>query len=150
MDEALAVAPTLALPRLVLVGERDEVVPSAAYDALLDRLAGPGCLVVRYPEGWHLLLRDLQRARVFADILAWLEGRTPPSGGAKACAAAAREPTAGWGKRSASRAGTRLGDRPPRRLSALPSERVAPAVGAAKPGGRLLRTLGHQAFGSEH
>jgi len=89
MDEALALAPTLAVPRLVLIGERDEVMPEAAYDMLLDQLAGPDCTVVRYPEGWHLLLRDHQRERVFADILAWLEGGAPPSGRAEPCGAGA-------------------------------------------------------------
>jgi len=88
IDEALAAAPRLAVPRLVLIGERDEVVPDAAYDALLERLAGPGCTAVRYPEGWHLLLRDRQRARVFADILAWLAGEALPSGLAEACGSA--------------------------------------------------------------
>ena len=88
MDEALAAAPALDLPRLVLIGAKDEVVPAEAYDALLARLAGPGCTVIRYPEGWHLLLRDHQRARVFADILAWLDDRPPPRARAEACAAA--------------------------------------------------------------
>ena len=87
MDEALAVAPELDLPRLVLIGEKDEVVPEAAYDALVARLAGPGCTVIHYPEGWHLLLRDHQRGRVFADVLAWIAGHPPPSGNARACAA---------------------------------------------------------------
>jgi alpha-beta hydrolase superfamily lysophospholipase len=89
MDEAVAAAHDVTLPRLVLVGDKDEIVPSAAFDALLGRLAGPACTVVRYPEGWHLLLRDHQRARVFADILAWLDGRSPPSGRAQACVEAA-------------------------------------------------------------
>jgi alpha-beta hydrolase superfamily lysophospholipase len=88
MDEALAAAPTLDLSRLVLIGEKDEVVPAAAYDALLARLAGPGCTVIRYPEGWHLLLRDHQRARVFADILTWLDQPMPRFERAEPCASA--------------------------------------------------------------
>lgn len=88
MDEALAAAPALAGRRLVLIGARDEVVPPAAFDALLDRLAGPDCTVARYAEGWHLLLRDHQRERVFADILAWLDGRPPTAGEARPCGAA--------------------------------------------------------------
>jgi hypothetical protein len=62
-------------------------VPADAYAALLDRLAGPDCRVVRYADGWHLLLRDHQRARVFADILAWLEDDAPTNGAVAACAA---------------------------------------------------------------
>ncbi len=88
MDEALAAAPGLAGRRLVLIGARDEVVPPAAFEVLLEQLAGPACTLVRYAEGWHLLLRDHQRERVFADVLAWLDDRPPRAGDVRRCAAA--------------------------------------------------------------
>lgn len=77
MDEAVARAPELELPVLVLVGERDEIIPPYVIRRFAGRLAEASCQLVAYPEGWHLLLRDHQRARVWNDIIAWLEGDTP-------------------------------------------------------------------------
>jgi hypothetical protein len=37
------------------------------------------CSVVTYLNGWHLLLRDHQRERVFRDVVAWVGGEPPPS-----------------------------------------------------------------------
>ncbi len=85
MDEAVAKAPELALPVLVLVGERDEIIPPEVILRFAGRLAGASCQLVVYPEGWHLLLRDHQRARVWNDIVAWLEGDMPAA--AASCAA---------------------------------------------------------------
>ncbi|MFP4129898.1 MAG: lysophospholipase [Halorhodospira sp.] len=86
MDRALAVAPGLSSRALILYGEQDEVIPP-----------GPTCLMLRrlpehpserqrlalYPEGYHMLTRDLQRERVHADLAAWLldpDGGDLPSG----------------------------------------------------------------------
>jgi alpha-beta hydrolase superfamily lysophospholipase len=85
MDRGIEAAPGLTQPRLVLLGRKDEVVPARAVDAFLATLAPERCTVVRYPEGWHLLLRDLGREVVIADILAWIEGRALPSRLATAC-----------------------------------------------------------------
>ncbi len=79
MDRGLAAAPELRLPRLVLVGDKDEVVPEAAYAAFLARLAAEDCTLIRYPEGWHLLYRDRQRAVPIADTIAWVRGEAPDS-----------------------------------------------------------------------
>ncbi|GBD42452.1 hypothetical protein HRbin39_01845 [bacterium HR39] len=85
MDRARADAPRLRLPVLVLVGERDEIVPPAAQISFARAIPSPRCTLVVYPEGWHLLLRDLQRERVWRDVLAWMEGRPLPSGLAEPC-----------------------------------------------------------------
>lgn len=74
MDEAVARAPDLELPTLVLMGERDEIIPPDVTARFVERLEPAQCAAVVYPDGWHLLLRDLQRERVWNDILAWLEG----------------------------------------------------------------------------
>ncbi|MEO1090302.1 MAG: alpha/beta fold hydrolase [Pseudomonadota bacterium] len=79
MDEAVRVAPAIDLPRLILIGERDEAVPADAYARFLDELDPQGCTLVTYGDGWHLLLRDTQRAKVAADVLAWVTGRPLPS-----------------------------------------------------------------------
>ena len=96
MDLALARSPAVRGPLLVLSGSRDEVVPPDAQHAMLERLSAEPCTEVVYPEGWHLLLRDLQREQVWDDILAWIDGAPLPSGLAAPCGEgvrlAAREP----------------------------------------------------------
>jgi alpha-beta hydrolase superfamily lysophospholipase len=96
MDLALARSPAVPGPLLVLSGSRDEVVPPDAQQAMLERLSAEPCTEVVYPEGWHLLLRDLQRELVWNDILAWIDGAPLPSGLAAPCgegvSLAAREP----------------------------------------------------------
>lgn len=79
MDEANAVAPRLQVPMLILLGGRDEIVPPRDARRFVASLPAASCSVVTYVDGWHLLLRDRQRVRVFGDILAWTGGEPPPS-----------------------------------------------------------------------
>ncbi len=75
MDAALAAAPAFDAPALILYGERDEVVPGDPVFMMLDRLppaARPRQRIALYSEGWHMLLRDLQAAKVWADVAAWI------------------------------------------------------------------------------
>jgi acylglycerol lipase len=85
MDVAAASVDRLDGPLLVLGGARDEIVPPGAHLAMLERLRAEQCTEIVYPDGWHMLLRDLQREVVWNDILAWIDQRTIPSNGAKAC-----------------------------------------------------------------
>jgi alpha-beta hydrolase superfamily lysophospholipase len=78
MDEAVAAAPAIAQPSLVLVGGRDIIVPDGAIGGVLARMpsAGPNARrVAVYDEGWHMLLRDLQGGRVQADVAHWVVSR---------------------------------------------------------------------------
>ncbi len=81
MDQAFAAAPQLKTPLLLLYGEKDELVPPAPVEAFWQRLP-PGAprTVALYPEGWHLLLRDLQADVVIEDVLAWTESPAPRNG----------------------------------------------------------------------
>jgi alpha-beta hydrolase superfamily lysophospholipase len=97
MDLALADAPQVPGPLLVLGGARDEVVPPKAHVTMLGRLTADPCLEIVYPEGWHLLLRDLQRQAVWDDILAWIDGKPPPSGLAQPCGGSLKVAVAGPG-----------------------------------------------------
>ena len=54
----------------MLLGAKDEIVPDGAARRVFARLTGPR-RVIEYPEGWHLLLRDLQAERVWRDIADW-------------------------------------------------------------------------------
>lgn len=79
MDDAFEAAADIDHPTLVLFGNKDEIVPVAPVEAVVERLAGP-TRFVRYADGWHMLLRDLQRERVYADIAAWVadpKGKLP-------------------------------------------------------------------------
>jgi acylglycerol lipase len=85
MDDAYAHAARMSGPILVLIGERDEIVPPESQIAMVGRLRASPCVRAVYPDGWHLLLRDLQRQVVWQDVLAWIEGAPLPSGAAGAC-----------------------------------------------------------------
>ena len=72
MDRASAALPRCcAMPTLILQGEKDEVVPPGITRASLARMP-PGPRLARYPQGYHLLLRDSVRTTVTADLLAWM------------------------------------------------------------------------------
>jgi alpha-beta hydrolase superfamily lysophospholipase len=85
MDTAYAAAGAFPGPVLVMVGEHDEIVPPGAQEAMIERLRATPCVHVDYPDGWHLLLRDMQRRVVWEDILAWIDGEPLPSGRAEPC-----------------------------------------------------------------
>jgi alpha-beta hydrolase superfamily lysophospholipase len=86
MDAALAAAPALPARTLILYGGRNELIPPAAMRALWGALPN-GAVTAFYPEGYHLLLRDLGRMAPIQDIVGWITepGAPPPS------AAAARD-----------------------------------------------------------
>lgn len=87
MDSALQSAGTVRAPSLYLVGELDEIVPNNASAAMLERLqnATPAAATTAvYEQGWHMLLRDLQRQTVWDDVASWIKApdRALPSGAA--------------------------------------------------------------------
>jgi acylglycerol lipase len=85
MDQAQAAAPRFHAPALFLYGGHDELVPPRAT-ASMWRALPSGPVRAFYPNGYHLLLRDKDRAEPIRDILAWI--RSPdaplPSGAAQA------------------------------------------------------------------
>jgi len=68
MEHALEVAPEVKTRVLALYGEKDEIVPVRAIEALISRLPPARTEVCAYPDGWHLLLRDLGRAQAIETI----------------------------------------------------------------------------------
>ena len=72
MDKAVQAAPHVTLPTLVLYGDKDEVTPPKPVEAAYQALAGDKAFR-RYPDGWHLLFRDLQAEVVWADVANWIE-----------------------------------------------------------------------------
>jgi alpha-beta hydrolase superfamily lysophospholipase len=73
MDLAGERGPAIAVPTLILTGARDQVVPPAAQRMFTQSMPAATCTTVGYINGWHLLLRDLQRERVYEDILSWID-----------------------------------------------------------------------------
>ncbi|HZD26862.1 MAG TPA: alpha/beta hydrolase [Alphaproteobacteria bacterium] len=77
MGAAFAVAPRVPGPLLVLYGERDEIVPSdPVYEAVAAMTATRRFAV--YPNGWHMLLHDLQAETVWQDVVAWIADPDAP------------------------------------------------------------------------
>lgn len=80
MDEAAAAAPHVRVPLLVLYGEKDEIVPAEPTWRMIERLpaTGESQRVALYPDGYHMLLRDLQAPVVLDDIATWIADRARP------------------------------------------------------------------------
>jgi acylglycerol lipase len=77
MDQALAAAPHFHAPALFLYGGHDDLVPPRATAATW-RALPPRPVRAFYPTGYHLLLRDRNRAAPIGDILAWIRNRDAP------------------------------------------------------------------------
>ena len=77
-DAAEAAAARVDLPALLLLGDKDQIVPNQRVREVFDTLAGPKS-VIEYPDGWHLLFRDLQAANVWRDVADWAVSQQGPS-----------------------------------------------------------------------
>ena len=81
MDEALAAAPQISVPVLLLYGERDEIIPLEATLEFWRDLPPAARSQQRwavYEDGWHMLLRDLQAQVVLDDIVQWMINADAP------------------------------------------------------------------------
>jgi acylglycerol lipase len=59
-------------PILLVYGGNDQVIPAAPTEAVIAEL-GSKAAVIHYPNGYHMLLRDLEGPARWADVLAWIE-----------------------------------------------------------------------------
>ncbi len=86
MDNALQGFAKLKSRLLILYGEKDEVIPQLPVMQALQMLptgkAGQAVSIAFYENGYHMLLRDLQRRIPLLDIADWIEfpGQALPSG----------------------------------------------------------------------
>jgi alpha-beta hydrolase superfamily lysophospholipase len=95
MDSALAAAPFLDVPLLLMYGARDEVVPRrpvAEFVADLPATPRHPRRLAYYPAGYHLLLRDLDGGVVADDIASWIANPHAPLPSAADAAAAQFRP----------------------------------------------------------
>jgi acylglycerol lipase len=82
MDDALAAAPHFTPPSLLLYGAKDDLVPKPATLATWQAIPPGAARFAYYPNGYHLLMRDLDRAAPVGDTIAWIRDRSAslPSG----------------------------------------------------------------------
>lgn len=100
MDAAMRDSARFTVPSLVLYGANEQVIPPLPREKAMRRFPlapspGTGPRLALYPNGWHMLLRDLQAETVWRDVLAWIGDRAAPlpSGAdAEGQVAALREP----------------------------------------------------------
>jgi acylglycerol lipase len=76
MESALHSSQRLLLPALILYGEKDEIIPPYSMCEMMKGLPDPktvaGWRMVLYPDGYHMLTRDLQASVVLQDMVAWI------------------------------------------------------------------------------
>lgn len=73
MDEGAAAASSISLPVLLMYGAKDEIVPADPVATALEKMKGKtGFTAMCYPNGWHMLMRDLEREIVWRDLAAWM------------------------------------------------------------------------------
>lgn len=73
MNKSYAVAPQVKVPVLLLYGAKDQLVPKKPIEMLWTQLPKTGkTQQIRYPNGWHLLMRDLQGPKVIGDMVNWM------------------------------------------------------------------------------
>ncbi|HLG87301.1 MAG TPA: lysophospholipase [Alphaproteobacteria bacterium] len=92
MDRALEDESRVRLPMLALFGAHEQVLPHAAVSSFLARLPPGNARVAIYPQGYHMLLRDLHGDVVSKDIVSWIENRSAKLPSGDECAAAAASP----------------------------------------------------------
>ena len=85
MEAAMVNSGALKMPALILYGEHDEIIPPASFCEMLNNLPNRTTShwrLVIYPNGYHMLSRDLQGDIVIQDMVTWLHNQTSwlPSG----------------------------------------------------------------------
>jgi len=67
------------VPTLLLYGAKDAVIQKAPMRQTLERAGErPGLRTGFYPDGWHILNRDLQAEAVYRDVAVWLRDADAP------------------------------------------------------------------------
>jgi acylglycerol lipase len=65
-------------PILFVYGARDQIIPAESTHDVIAAL-GPRAASTRYPNGYHMLLRDLDAETVWNDVERWVLGRNWPA-----------------------------------------------------------------------
>jgi len=81
MDEAAAASGKIRVPGLILYGDHDEIIPKKPVCRMLHTLPPVHQRQWRlavYPDGYHMLTRDLEAAVVRGDIAQWINHPNAP------------------------------------------------------------------------
>jgi acylglycerol lipase len=81
MDRTIDAAPQLATPTLLMYGAHDAVIPAdplRAFVAALPPDAARRDRFAYYQDGYHMLMRDLEGAKVSEDVSSWVLNRPAP------------------------------------------------------------------------
>jgi len=78
MDKALAAAPRLRGPLLILYGHHDEIIPKEAMRRFVGALSDRQARFAYYRRGYHMLLRDREAPLVIADVASWIGAPDAP------------------------------------------------------------------------
>jgi alpha-beta hydrolase superfamily lysophospholipase len=77
MESASRAAGRTRVPTAFLFGAKDQIVPRPSAEAAARRLP-PGAVTALYPDGHHMLLRDLNADRVWGDVVGFLRDPASP------------------------------------------------------------------------
>ncbi|MET0182793.1 MAG: alpha/beta fold hydrolase [Caulobacterales bacterium] len=77
MEAASEKSARVNTPALFMYGAHDTMIPRAAAIAAAQSMP-PSTRTAYYPDGWHMMLRDLQAPVVFEDILAFMRDSAAP------------------------------------------------------------------------
>src|SRR5690606_14094334 len=79
MDSASHRLGEIRAPTLLLYGAHDNVIRDQPMRQALARAGDrPNLRTAFYPDGWHILNRDLQAETVYRDVAAWLRDAAAP------------------------------------------------------------------------
>lgn len=79
MDAAQEGIGRIKKPTLILYGGKDEIIPKVPVMRMWKRLSGrPEVRAAYYPEGFHLLLRDLEASLPLGDVMGWIKDPKAP------------------------------------------------------------------------
>ena len=77
MEHAWRQAGAVKVPALYLYGAHDQIIPKRPAFQAASRLK-PGDRSAYYADGWHLMMRDRQGPKVWADILSYVRDPAAP------------------------------------------------------------------------
>ena len=80
-DAAMAAAPSVTLPLLLLYGKDDQVADPAFMEVFFATVGSTAKKLIHYEHFYHELFNELDRDQVFADVAAWLAERVHAGAG---------------------------------------------------------------------
>jgi alpha-beta hydrolase superfamily lysophospholipase len=81
MDKALGCVTRVDVPTLLLYGRHDQIIPPQPIRIMIDALPPRDAArwrIAWYPDGYHMLLRDLDARLVRRDVTSWIADRAAP------------------------------------------------------------------------